>query len=278
MNLNRYILGVFISLWITLPAFGWGELGHKIIAQYGTELTKSSALKNCHVTAEQIIEHTNDPDKIWRDQRFKHPNEAQMHFFHVDRQPLDWRAVNKPTDTKQGRLVYHLIDWVEDARDLKKEKKWSELAEHIYGISHYIGDLTQPLHLHHDYDGREAGLPDLHAQFETKMLNRFEKEIRAGVQSRLAKEKLPEYWSSLSVQELVLNTAEQSNAKVERLFHQAKPALILPHISKRRKTSHKPPQPRFDKKILFEESGQLAEDQLALGAKILGYVLNSICQ
>src|SRR5690348_11826827 len=93
---------MFISLWITSPAWAWGELGHRIVAEYGTALADPAALVNCHVTAGQLVSHTNDPDKIWRQQRLQHPQEPRAHFFHVDRQPTDWRSRKDPADREQG--------------------------------------------------------------------------------------------------------------------------------------------------------------------------------
>ncbi|MBI3543431.1 MAG: hypothetical protein HY075_09190 [Deltaproteobacteria bacterium] len=200
-----------------------------------------------------------------------------MHFFHVDRQPRDWRVRNEAADTKQGRLVYHILDWAADAKKALKDKNWDGLAERLHGISHYLGDLSQPLHTNHDYDGDEAGLPDIHAQFETKMLNRFEADVRAGVKKRLAAERLPELWDQFDLRHLVFDTAEQSCVKVPKLFAEARHALVMPKRSKHHKYKTEP-QPRFEKKILWERTGALAMDQLALGARLWAFALNSICR
>ncbi len=258
-------------------AFGWGELGHRLVAEYGTPLADPKTLANCHVTAAQLVSHTNDPDKIWRQQKFMHPHEADMHFFHVDRQPTDWRKRGEAQDTKQGRLIYHIWDFVEEAARLRKAGKWDKLAEYLYGLSHYVGDLTQPLHLHHDYDGEAAGLPDLHSQFETKMINRFESEVRAGLKARLASEQIPVIWQTIPLRELIFDTAEQSSLKVDRMFAAARPALLMPKQSRRHK-SKRIPEPRFDKKILWQHTGELAMNQLAIGARLWAQVLNAVCK
>jgi len=74
---------LWINLWITSHAWAWGTLGHKTIAEFGTRLADPTTLSNCRITVQQIVEHTNDPDSVWRQQRFKHPHEAQAHYFHV---------------------------------------------------------------------------------------------------------------------------------------------------------------------------------------------------
>lgn len=136
-------------------------------------------------------------------------------------------------------------------RSFAGRKTGGELAEHLYGLSHYIGDLSQPLHLFHDYDGEEAGLPDVHSQFETKMLNRYEDEVRTGVQRRLASEKIPALWQKVELKQLIFDTAEQSAAKAPKLLAAAAPAFTLPHTSSRRK-KHRAEghalKPRFEKR------------------------------
>lgn len=257
-------------------AWPWGDLGHRIIAEQGAALVGSTAIANCHLTAAQIVDHVNDPDRIWRQKRWKYPNEAVAHFFHVDEQPADWAALKGARDRRKGILVYRIVDWLEEALKLRKKRDWDGLAEKLYGISHYIGDLTQPLHLHHDHDGIEAGLAGLHSQFETKMLNRFETETRAGVRRRLSSEGVPSHWGALELRKLVFDTARQSSAKAARLFDGARPALQL--ASKKRKKGSREPRARFVKTALWKGSGELAMDQLALGARLWAHALSAICK
>lgn len=268
---------MFISLWITSNAWAWGELGHRIIAEYGSGLVENSTLANCHVTAAQLVSHTNDPDRVWRQQRRKYRFEAEAHFFHVDRQPTDWRTRKEAKDRDQGFLVYRIADWIEEARAARKAQDWDKLTERLYGLSHYLGDLTQPLHLHHDYDGKSVGLPDLHSQFESKMVSRFEEEIRNAVQKRLREEKIPALWAKTDLKTLTFDTAQQSFSKAPRMFESARPALQAPKASKRKKTK-KIAEPRFVKKLLWQHTGTLAVDQLTLAARLWGNALNSICK
>lgn len=271
------LITLFINLWITSSVWAWGDLGHRVVAEYGTALVDQSTLNNCQVTASQLVSHTNDPDKIWRQQRRKHPDENIAHFFHVDKQPGDWRSRKAAADKSQGLLVYRIVDWIEHAKKLRQSKDWDELAQKLYGLSHYVGDLTQPLHLHHDYDGDAAGLPDIHSQFETKMVNRYEDEIRSGVRRRLLSEKIPALWSKVELKNLIFDTAQQSYSKAPRFFESARPALQMPKQSKKMKASGKKPKPRFVKKVLWEKTGTLAQDQLALAARLWAHVLNSVC-
>ncbi len=221
--------------------------------------------------------HVNDPDSKWRNQRILHPHEAQAHFFHVDRQPKDWRTRSEAADLKQGFLVYRIVDWTAEAKKLRAAGKWDMLKERLYGISHYLGDLTEPLHVFHDYDGTEAGVGGVHSQFETKMLNRFENRVRTQLDAKLALEKIPALWSGLSIKELVFNVAEQSFAKAAPLLQRSRTALVYLKSSKRKSIS--PARaPRFVKTKLWEATGETAVDQLALGSRLIGHVLRLICR
>src|SRR5690242_15906242 len=119
--LSFIVVNMFITLWITHAAWAWGALGHRIIAENGSALVADSLKKNCRITDLNLTEHTNDPDKIWRQQRFLHPHEAVVHFFHVDRQPPDWRTRSDAKDRTQGVLVYRIVDWVAEAKALRKK-------------------------------------------------------------------------------------------------------------------------------------------------------------
>lgn len=270
---------LLISLWIsTNHVWAWGGLGHKIVAQYGTNLADPVTLANCHVTPQQLIEHTNDPDIVWRQQRIKHPHEGVAHFFHVDRQPSDWRVRKEAADLSQGFLVYKIVDWIDEAQKLRRAQKWDELAEYLYGLSHYVGDLVQPLHLFHDYNGREAGLTGIHSQFETKMLKRYEEQVRAGIQQRLNQEKIPSLWSGLDIKSLIFDTAQQTFSKAAPLLEGARVAYKMPTVSRTRSKTSRTPTPRFIKAILWRETGELAMNQLALGTRLWGHVLNAVCK
>jgi hypothetical protein len=269
------VLQLWTSLWISHQARAWGELGHRIVAEYGTSLVSNSTLANCHITAAELVGHTNDPDKIWRQKKKDYPNEGFAHYIHVDRQPKDWRTRKDAEDKTQGFLVYRIVDWIDEAKKARGAKDWDKLAHRLYGLSHYLGDLSQPLHLHHDHDGEEAGLPDLHAQFETRMINRYEEEARDAVKENLEKEGIPAFWGSLDLRNLIFDTAQQTYAKAPKLFENASAAF---QIQKTKKKSKKPQKARFVKKILWEKSGALAVDQLTISAKLWAHVLNSVCK
>lgn len=266
------LISLLLSLlFIQEKAFAWGEVGHELVAEFGDSLANPDALKNCGLTGDQVVLHTNDPDKIWKQKRGQYRNEAMAHYFHVDWQEGDWKKATKSEDIrKNGFLVYRIADWFEEAKALRKAKKMDELHEKLYGLSHYLGDLTQPLHLYSDHDGVRAGVKGVHSQFETKMINRYRAEVREQV-ARLTKEnKIPEAWTNTDFRTLVFNTAEQSSRLAPQLLELSKASLEPP----RSRRQHKP---SFIKKILWQKTGSMAVQRLALGARLWGQALNLIC-
>lgn len=257
--------------------WAWGNKGHELIAEKGTQLAKKESLMNCHLTLDQIVEHSTDPDLKWRKDRRRHPDEEYAHFFHVDTQPPNWREKSGPTDITQGFLVYRIVKWTGDAKKLRREEKWVELSEKLFGLVHYIGDLSMPLHLTKNHDGKEVGLPDLHKQWESKMVYRYYEELAAGVDRRLRKDGIPSSWNQLELNSIIFNTAEQSYAKARRLYNLASETMIIPRGGRHGKRRGNPPKPRFIKSSLFDATGALAEEQLAISSRIWAFVLNQIC-
>lgn len=252
-------------------ALAWGSRGHELAAELGSGLVGAAALSNCHVTAAQLTEHSTDPDLKWRRDRRRHPEEAKAHFFHVDKQPQDWRKRSDAEDRTQGYLVYRIVRWMDKAAAQRKAEKWAELSETLFGLSHYLADLTMPLHLTSKHDGEEVGLPDLHRQWESRMLNRYIKDLRPMVERRLKKEKIPPAWAALPFKDLVFNVAEQSHGKAQRLYNLSRPALKFPPADKARQ------MPRFSKPELFDRTNALAADQLALAARLWAHALAQVC-
>lgn len=250
-------------------AFAWGKIGHEIIARSSALIISKSTYEACQISAEEILQHTNDPDMVWKQKRREFKNEPRMHFFHLDDQASDWREqyLKKKTYNLQGGgLVFRIVEWIAEAKTLRSKGDYDALRIRLYGLSHYTGDLTQPLHVSKDYDGQLSGVKDLHAQFETKMVGRFQKEIETQVRSHVAARKIPPLYSSLNDFDLITDLATQTLAKKQRLIDAAKKSIV------RQKNG-----PRFKKRDLFQHAGTLAVDQLTISSQLWAYILSSIC-
>lgn len=275
-----YLNMIFLLFVILIPknAFSWGAVGHRLIAEFGANLLSEEALSNCHISKDELISHTNDPDAIWRQQRVLHPHENKAHHFHIDQQPANWKTKKSSSNVDAGFLVYRIVEWIELAKKQREKKDWKALSQTLYGLSHYLGDLTQPMHLHHDHNGEEAGLPDIHSQYETKMVARYQDELRILITESFKQEKIPGYWSSLDSKTLIFNTAEESAHKLPKLYTLAKPALLTqPSNRKSKKSKGKHVMPRFVKPILWKNTKTMTASQISLGSKLIGKVFTEIC-
>ena len=273
----RIIIFLVVIL-ISSKSYAWGTRGHELIAYRGSGLVSQQILENCHITIDQLAEHCSDPDVKWRRDRRRHPDEALAHFFHVDKQPRDWRDRDKASDLSQGFLVYRIVKWADDAKELKKQGKWVELSERLFGLVHYIGDLTMPLHLTSKHDGKEVGLPDLHKQWETAMVRRYYDELDQMVMKELKQQQVPPLWKTMELKTLIFNIAEQSYSKSEKLFSLSADSLEVPRVGRHGRRRHQSPTPRFTKPKLFEATGGLAAQQLALASRLWAHTLSLVCQ
>lgn len=269
---------LFLVLLFPKLALAWGAIAHKIVTQQGAGLVPAATLKNCQVSVDLLVDHTNDPDTVWKGKRREFPRESKAHYFHIPKQPADWKTRTTPENYKDGFLVYRIVDWVKEAKEFKKEKNWDKLKERLYGLTHYLGDLTQPLHLHHDYDGVGAGLPGLHSQFETKMIARYESELLSGVKDSLANEQVPSIWSQIKFDTLIFTTAEQSSSKASKLFDGARPAREEQKSKSGKNSKSEKERFRFVKEKLWNGTGDMAIAQVSLGSRLVAKMLTEVCQ
>ncbi|MGE4232261.1 MAG: S1/P1 nuclease [Bacteriovoracia bacterium] len=276
--MQKVIHNLWISLWISLffssVSWGWGNLGHRMIAEYASDIVGTATLSKCKLTKELLVDHVNDPDAVWLRQRYRFPNEGPAHFFDLEEQAKDWKKKTKSENPKHGYLVYRILDWIDEAKALKNKKNWSDLSIRLYGLAHYLGDITQPLHLTSDYDGKKSGVPGIHSQFEAKMIFRFRDEIRARIAKRISKEKIPPTFVALTPKELIFSIAEQSHLKSKRLIEDSKLAYIETKKTKKGKTQ----KAYFKKQILWEKTGEMAVDQITLASRLLARFLNLVCE
>lgn len=254
-------------------SWGWGQAGHQIIAQSGLKAIPAQAFANCQIALDEIVQHTIDPDTIWKQKRREFPNEGRAHFYHFDQRAENWKTLPVNTTLKNGFLIYRILHWLELATKARQQKNYVELKKLLIGLSHYVGDLVQPLHLTSDHDGQKAGISGIHNQFETKMVNRFQKEIQHQVEARLKNPGVTKMWSAFKAQDLIFDTAEQSFHRVHELTSKAK----LAQIEQKSHVKNQKAKKRFVKKLLWKETGEIATQQMAQGARLWGFLFQKIC-
>ncbi len=267
---------------LSANVYAWGIKAHELTTGLGIDLVEKKILENCKIDNIKLIEHSKDPDLIWKRDRRKHPDEAEAHFFHVDTQKDNWKDLVKVQNIENGYLPYRIISWIDQAKKFKKNEDWNNLDETLYGLTHYLGDLTMPLHLTSNFDGKKNGLSGIHNQWESKMIYRYKNDFKSDVRKLLVSKKIPEYWKAITIKELIYTIAEQSYKKSDLLYKDAAKALV--YVRKKSKKHRKSsigtsvPKARFSKPLLKQYTGQLAVEQMALASELIAFVIYDICK
>lgn len=181
-------------------AFGWGAKGHQIIAYVGAELaTDGQAFWQANLEPMRTLSTV--PDRVWKGSATK-SQEAPNHFFQIDDYysasnfdhitdfPSSYvEAIQKYTENRviqdgtapwRIRQLYRLALQSLRAGDMKAGLQYAGT------LSHYVGDISQPLHVSENYDGQMSGNKGIHAYFETTIVDN-EMQIRDDVKKRAQK-------------------------------------------------------------------------------------------
>lgn len=122
--------------------------------------------------------------------------EAPRHWFECDRFPDSTPPPDLASYTNEAQALAYarlsrdqlgvapwaslvLLNWMTDAM---RTNDWLLAARCAATMAHYIGDIHQPLHCTHNFNGQETGQHGVHTRFECDMINpRFNRRaIRVG--------------------------------------------------------------------------------------------------
>jgi hypothetical protein len=109
------------------------------------------------------------------------------------------------------------------AKEAFANNKTSEGLQWAGAMAHYVGDLAQPLHVTHNYDGQLTGQKGLHAWFESINLgstpaNELEERVENRARELLAR---PDFRSSFDAPEVtraVLLGAQRTAEEIETVL------------------------------------------------------------
>ena len=170
-------LGISFAL-ISIPsgALGWGSVGHKIVAHVGSQLAGGFWTAN----SQGMVKLTTAPDGVYK--RGPIANfERPTHYIQPDAYFEDPSKFNlipqKYSDAaerfgaafvnKNGTAPWRLHQYYDLAVSALKNKDYKLTLEYAAIMSHYVGDLSQPLHDTKNYDGQETNQPKIHSFFES---------------------------------------------------------------------------------------------------------------
>ena len=181
----------------SLSAFGWGAKGHQIVSYVGASLaTDGQAFWGANL--DPMRQLSTVPDRLWKTPDIK-PQEGHQHFFQIDSYftPAQYaqipsfprsysEAVTKYGESeilRNGTAPWRIRQLYKLALQEFKSGDMKSALEHAGAMSHYIGDLSQPLHVTENFNGQFTGDSGIHSYFETTIIV-DEMAVRADVQKR----------------------------------------------------------------------------------------------
>jgi hypothetical protein len=190
MSLSRLATRLILLSTLTffdLPkAYSWGVDGHELINKAAAELLHSelrALFANNHVGLERLA---NVPDFHWRDAA---DPEKSAHYFRWDtyfESPLG-NTMPIPMDEaisvvgydyvmENGTAVWRADQIYKMLVESLTAKDWKRSIQLAGVLGHYIGDLSQPMHVTSDYDGQSIGRYGIHKYFESTFIARLDQK------------------------------------------------------------------------------------------------------
>lgn len=175
------ILGVLL---LTKNTWAWGAKGHEIVALTGSTLaTEGQAFWQANKSSMQQL--TTVPDRVWKRPSTK-SGEGMNHWFHADfyapslstsdilKFPKSYRnaiaTYGENTIETKGTAPFRIRQLYNLAVDAFRAQDMELGLQYAGTMSHYIGDMSQPLHATDNYDGKDTGNDGIHKYFETDVI------------------------------------------------------------------------------------------------------------
>lgn len=253
----------FFSILFTTTGLAWGPTGHLWVTHRAIDsLVGRFGVLQGRYRAE-LVGRAMDADY----RKDKDPEEASRHFVDIERYGRD---LFTDPEMDLNRLVLQF------GREVIRENGmglWSvritydRLVEgfrqgdlgsillHSSDLSHYLSDLHQPLHTTENFNGQLTGQLDIHARFETELLNRYVSQISF---NRVDLADLGPVLPALF--DLVLESHQEVDT-ILRADHRIVSELDLDRRAYRRRGERRNyPDPYFER--MFDEVGELLEEGL----------------
>jgi len=176
------------------PAFPWGFTAHRLVNETAVETLPEPLLSFFRKNADYVTEHAVDPD-LWRAVgQDREPN----HFLDMDafgppsaglipRDEAEHLRRHGADAEAKGRLPWRVGEAYRDLVAAFREGTAARILERAAVLGHYVGDAHVPLHAVLNYDGQLTGQAGIHNRWETHLVERFERQLRAEVAPRPAR-------------------------------------------------------------------------------------------
>ena len=171
------------------------------------------------------------PDRVWKSSATK-PLEEENHWFQVDyyytpenfenvsSYPTSYpEAVNQYSETtvaKNGTAPWRIRQFYQLSLNAFKKGNLEAGLAYAGIITHYVGDLSQPLHASENYDGQKTGNKGIHSFFETTVISN-EANTRAEVLKRAQKLMKSKIFRAQSVNTLAKDLFAEVHRSAEQI-------------------------------------------------------------
>ena len=196
-KVSNHLILTLIAFSICSKAAAWGAKGHQIIAYVGGNLT-TDGQAFWRANLQPLRQLSTVPDRIWKGSATK-IQENPTHWFQADayytpehyneivKFPAAYADAVKMYSEKtiliNGTAPWRIHQLYRLALNSFKMGDMKAALEYAGAMTHYVGDISQPLHASENYDGQHTGNTGIHSYFETSIIS-DENKIRADVQTR----------------------------------------------------------------------------------------------
>jgi len=175
-------------------ALAWGFTAHRLVNEKAVETLPEPLRAFFKANAAYVTEHAVDPD-LWRAVgEDLEPN----HFLDMDafgppsanlipREEAEHLRKYGTDAAAKGRLPWRLGEVYRELVAAFRDRDPARILERAAVLGHYVGDAHVPLHAALNYDGQLTGQTGIHNRWESHMVERFERQLRADVVPRPAR-------------------------------------------------------------------------------------------
>ncbi|OFX72047.1 MAG: hypothetical protein A2X12_02265 [Bacteroidetes bacterium GWE2_29_8] len=155
---------------------GWGWNVHRNISKVAVYKLPEPLIAFYKKHIEYLAKHSINPDKksfIDSTERFRHFINTDFYIRNnmFDSKLPNWckllDSIDKDSVIVNGTLPWTIISYYSLLKEAFKVKDKKKILHYSAYLSHYVSDLTVPLHCREDYDGLNKNQKGIHRLFET---------------------------------------------------------------------------------------------------------------
>jgi hypothetical protein len=237
---------------VPLSVQAWGRRGHSIVnttAAYLLEEDQKGDFFGMH--SFDLAYYGNVPDIVWKAPA-TYDQESKQHYMDkeifdrafeerkalaTDQDPLalsrgDFEKKYPQVPVHAGRSFWRIREFEEGLEQtavqlrgtsLSHEERFAQQGQWLLLaglIGHYVGDLTQPLHVTENFDGAQSGQKGVHAYFEEQVVDALYPDIEKNVMDEARKEwpQFKKYHQKFSTLQLLEELQKNSHEDLKNVL------------------------------------------------------------